>query len=291
LSTLTKVFVVLLVVLSLLLTAGTITFVNAVGNQRTALENSRQERANAESHAQRLQQELSAMELRVRDAEKTSAQVIENSKQAANQAQQLVADRDTRNAELAARLSMANADVTRLTEALRASEQTKSSALTTLEQERKSYADAMTQAAQMNQSINELTNRLDVTERERRFLAEQLEEQRNNNTKLQGAVQQMGGNLQQILAGPGPTRGPGVPPINAVVRDVKDMAGKKYATISVGASDNVTRGMEFKLVDRNTGNFLGVLTVTAIEPNEAIGVVEGPKVNDIHPGVEARTQL
>ena len=37
-SPLTKVFVVLLVVLSLLLSASTITFVNAIGNQRKALD-------------------------------------------------------------------------------------------------------------------------------------------------------------------------------------------------------------------------------------------------------------
>ena len=49
--------------------------------------------------------------------------------------------------------------------------------------------------------------------------------------------------------------------------------------------------MEFKVVDRATGNFLGTLTVDTVEPNEATGRLFGPSVAAIRPGVEVRTQL
>jgi hypothetical protein len=49
--------------------------------------------------------------------------------------------------------------------------------------------------------------------------------------------------------------------------------------------------MEFKILDRQGGNFLGTLVVDSVEPNEATGRLEGPKVAEIRPGVEARTQL
>jgi hypothetical protein len=80
------------------------------------------------------------------------------------------------------------------------------------------------------------------------------------------------------------------PPINGVVRNRRTIAGQEYATISVGSADDVAKGMQFKVVDRNTGDFLGTLTVEAVEPNEASGRLTGPKIADIRPGVEVRTQ-
>ena len=46
--------------------------------------------------------------------------------------------------------------------------------------------------------------------------------------------------------------------------------------------------MEFKVVNRDTGDFLGNLTVDSVEPNEATGRLDGPRVSDIKPGVEVK---
>jgi hypothetical protein len=48
--------------------------------------------------------------------------------------------------------------------------------------------------------------------------------------------------------------------------------------------------MKFNIVDTNGGEFLGFLTVDHVQPNEAIGQVEG-KVEKIQKGVEVKTQL
>ena len=143
----------------------------------------------------------------------------------------------------------------------------------------------------MNQTVSELTNKWETTERDRRWLAEQLEEARNNTQRLTAMVRELGGNPadQGALAGAG--LGRGAPRINAVVNDVRTIGGRQYATISVGSADDVRRGMQFNLVNRESGDFLGVLTVTAVEPNESTGVVEGPRINDVRRGAtEARTQ-
>ena len=81
------------------------------------------------------------------------------------------------------------------------------------------------------------------------------------------------------------------PKINGVVTDVRTIAGRPYATISVGSVDNVVKGMQFNVIDRDSGNFLGILTVDTVEPNESTGQLQGPRVADIHKGHEVRTQL
>jgi hypothetical protein len=83
----------------------------------------------------------------------------------------------------------------------------------------------------------------------------------------------------------------GLPAINGVVQDVRPIAGNQYATISVGSADGVQQGMEFKVIDRTSGNFLGTLVVVGVEPNEASGRLFGPNIAQVKPGVEVRTQL
>ena len=75
-----------------------------------------------------------------------------------------------------------------------------------------------------------------------------------------------------------------------MIRSTRQIANLPYATISVGSSDNVAKGMEFKVIDRDQGKFLGTLTVDSVEPNESTGHLNGPRVGDIKPGTEVRTQ-
>ena len=103
----------------------------------------------------------------------------------------------------------------------------------------------------------------------------------------------MGKNPGEILASIAPGQTPGVAPrINGVVREVRTIAGLPYATISVGSADNVTKGMQFNIVQRN-GAFLGKLTVDTVELNDATGRIAGPpdKLSLVQPGVEVKTQL
>ena len=149
--------------------------------------------------------------------------------------------------------------------------------------------DKMTkEKSDLNLALSDTTNRLDVTERDRKFLQEQLVEVQGQNdkmaTKLKVSPQGMTDTLQTVTP----------PPINGVVRAVKPIDSVPYATISVGSADGVQKGMEFKVIDRKNGAFLGILTVDTVEPNEATGRLKGPRVQDIHGGdnnIEVRTQL
>jgi len=282
-------FVVLLVVLSLLLAAGTVTFVNTIENYRAVSMTNKERADNMERQLTQLRGDLDAEKARSHDAVTAQAQITDQMKAAVNQANQFIADRDLKNAQLASQLAMAQADTTRLAEALKASEDTKAKQNEMIVALRQNNDQAVAQTAQMSQSINDLTNRLEVTERERRNFAEQLEQFRGENQKLGAALRDAGVNINAAMATAG--NGRGAPKINGVIRDVRTIAGRSYGTISVGSADSVTKGMEFKIVDRNTGNFLGVLTVQSVEPNEATGQITGPNVAAVKPGVEVRTQL
>src|SRR5262249_45006275 len=157
-------------------------------------------------------------------------------------------------------------DVSRLTEALNATQAQASKGTEEIAHLRGDNDRLVKQSADLNGTVSDLTNKLDVTERERRLLAEQLTQVKGENGRLGMIIKgaQLTPQQQEMAANRS-----GMPSINGVVRDVRTIAGQQYATISVGAADSVTRGMEFKVIDRATGSFLGTLVVDTVEPNES----------------------
>ncbi len=290
-SPLTKLFVGLLVVLSLLLTASTVTFVNTLDNQRQRAETARQQFENEKSHSDSVLAQATSDAAQAQEAERLAQGQIEQLKQQSNSSAQLIADRDVKLSEANSRVAIQAADVTRLSEALKASEDTKSKLQEMVAALRTANDTALQQAAQSGQQISDLTNKLEVTERERRFATEQLEEMRGQAAKLSSAIEEMGRNPREILASIAPGAAvSSATRINGVVRDVRTIANLPYATISVGSADGVTKGMIFNIVERG-GTFLGKLTVDTVELNEATGRIQGPKVDEVTKGVEVKTQL
>jgi uncharacterized phage infection (PIP) family protein YhgE len=288
LSPLTKLFVILLVVLSLLLTAATVVFVSQVQDYKKNADNNQQllnsERAKAES----LRNEADAAQATAAESVRQAAAQVEASKQQMNTLQQQVIDRDGSLGKAQTEKAIQAADLTRLAEALKASEDTKGHLQDQLTDLRGGNDKLLEQNAQLNQSVTDLTNRLEVTERERKFLAEQLTETKSQSDKQSSMLHDMGVSEAQMASAGSKS---GAPAINGVIRAVRPIAGIPYATISVGSADSVAKGMEFKIISHETGDFLGVLTVDSVDLNESTGRLEGPKINDIRPGAEAKTQL
>ncbi len=77
--------------------------------------------------------------------------------------------------------------------------------------------------------------------------------------------------------------------IRGVVKAKMNVGGVDYATILVGSADSVTKGMQFRVIDRTRQQFLGYLTVDAVEPNESSGHLTGPAVTAVQKGNEVRT--
>lgn len=289
-SPLTKTFVLLLVIVSLLQTAALVVYVNTQGVTTKRVDEALASAASLSARLNAAESNLAAAEDR---AAKNLAMVTD-----ANDARQKseidykqkLADASARVAEQNSRLTLVQADVARLTEALKGSEDTKSKLHQLVTDLRGSNDTALTNAAQMSQEISDLTNKLEVTERQRRFFAEQLEEARSRESKLTSALKDAGVSPAQVLASSAGLKA-GAPNINGVIREIRKIGPLDYATISVGSADNVTKGMEFKIVDRSTGAFMGILTVESVEPNEAAGRIRGERIAEIRPGMEVKTQL
>ena len=273
-SPLTKLFVVLLVVMSLLMTAGTVVYVTRENDRLANLTAVEQRLQAMQSERDQQAAALQAANTNLAAAQAQVSAQASQAQQALTAAQQQIADLNVQLAKAQAANATQELQITRLTEGLQASQNTTAQLTQQANQLRQGADEAIRRSAEMSASISDLTNRLEVTEAERRNLAEQL-------------AQAIGAGGRQESAQQGPVS---APPINGVIRDRRQIAGREYATISVGSADNVARGMQFRVIDRNRGEFLGTLTVDAVEPNEASGVLTGPRVGDIQPGTEVRTQ-
>ncbi len=285
-SPLTKIFVILLVIFSLLLTAGTVVFVNTQTATNASLAAAKQAAEAQQGIAARATADLSSEKAASQVAQNALLAQIETMKNNQNRTQQEIADRDVKLAAAAADKAMMSANIATLTDALKASEDSRSKQQEQLASLRQTSDTIQTQNAQLNTQINDLTNKLDVTERDRRFLAEQNAELKQQGEKASAALKDAGIDINAVAAG---TKA-GAPNVTGVIRSTRQIANLPYATISVGSSDNVAKGMEFKVIDRDAGKFLGTLTVDSVEPNESTGHLSGPHVDAIKPGTEVRTQ-
>jgi hypothetical protein len=276
-------FVVLQVILSIALTAAVVVYVSREDATLASLKASNTAKAAAEAERDAA---VTAMTAATNNAtaiqEAKNAQATQlNSNITASQQQ--IADLNVRLAKADTSNATAQLEITRLTEGLKAATDTTANLNQTVAQLRTSSDEAVKKSAEMSGQISDLDNRLQVTERERRNLAEQLAESQTQGQKLSDALQKAG--IRLDARNPAPPTGVA---INGVIRDTRKIADVPYATISVGSADDVQRGMEFKVVDN--GQFLGTLTVDTVEQQEATGVLKGPKIDAIKPGVQVRTQ-
>ena len=286
-SPLTKLFVVLQVILSIALTAAVVVYVSREDVQLSQLRAANTSAAAAQAERDAA---VTAMTAATSSANAIQERMNAQATQLNNNltaAQQQIADLNVQLAKANTNNATQALQITQLTEGLKAATDTTANLNQTVAQLRTASDDAVRRAAEASQRISELDNTLQVTEAQRRNLAEQLAEAQQNNQRLSNAVKDLGGNAREIIAGRVQPRTAGVA-INGVIRETRRIADVPYATISVGSADDVQRGMEFKVIQGD--QFLGTLTVDAVEQQEATGVLRGPRVDAIKPGVEVRTQ-
>lgn len=286
-SALTKVFVVLLVVCSLLLSAGLIVFVNRDQNFRLAADEAKAsyEALRVSTRQQVDRADASVAELNtVLNARQTEIQAKDQALLAA--ATQL-AEKQGEIGTLNKTLNSQSLDLRAATEAVRAAQEQASGLQAEIAQLRDTTNQTLVRNAELNERVSELTNQLDATERQRKYLAEEVAQLQQTASNYRGILDDAG--IDPQTAGSA-LRG-GAPSIRGVVTEKRSIAGRPYATISVGSADAVRRGMEFRVIDRSSASFLGTLIVEAVESNEASGRLTGPRVDDINPGSEVTTQI
>ncbi len=291
-SPLTKLFVVLLVLVSIVLTAGTVTFVNKLDPIQSQLSETKSRLAVKDQLLSATAQELTELRGQVDEIQKEAA----NQNQALNtEVLRLRSELQNRDAQIADR----NQSIATLTSAnssqasaLAASEETKTKQQDQIVTLRKDVDERLRQITDLSTRVSDLVAQNSVLERERRNLAEQVAELQGKGQQMSKLIKDLGGSEAMLASGNVGVRG-GAPAINGVIRSVRNIAGKDYATISIGSQDQVTKGMEFKILDKESGNFLGVMTIDVVDANEAMGqiVAEPQNLAQIKAGNVVRTQI
>jgi hypothetical protein len=277
-------FVVLQVILSIALTAAVVVYVSREDAQLANLKA-------AQTTALAAQSERDAAVAAMNAATSNANAVQERSNAQATQFNANITAAQQQLADLNVQLAKANTSnatqalqITQLTEGLKAATDTTANLNQTVAQLRTASDEAVKRAAEASQRINELDNTLQVTEAERRNLAEQLAQAQQDSTRMSRIMKERG--IDPNI--PAERIGVAGIPINGVIREKRDIAGVPYATISVGSADDVQKGMQFKVIQGD--KFLGTLTVDSVEQQEATGRLQGPAVAEIVPGVQVRTQ-
>ena len=287
-SGLTKLFVVLLVVLSLITTSATIVYVNKEDQQRTAAKNIAAERDAFKANVQTLQDQLAAVQANLQNVQQQANTQAGQANSELVARQQEISRLNVELAQAASKGAAQGLNISKLTEALNATQASANALQQEVARLRTGNDQLVQQSSDLNSRVADLTNKLEVTERERRHLAEQLTQASADLSRMGKVIQGAGLTPQQQQMA---VNRSGQPNLNGVVRAVQEIAGQTYATISLGSADQVSRGMEFKVIDTANQQFLGTLVIDTVEPQESTGRLIGPGVAQVKPGVEVRTQL
>jgi hypothetical protein len=284
---LTKVFIVFHVVLSLLLAAGLIVFVNRTEDFKATKSTLEQQLGAAKTQLNAAQSEASrqagyaALARQERDSAYTDAAGK------ATAAATTIADLKTQLAEAKSNYDIGQVAMNNVTSALTASETARKALADILETTRTDSNTLATKNSQLNLAVADLTNKLEVAVRQVTNLNETVAQLKLDKERADKLLVQAGGtpgaevNVNTLA-----------PAINGVILNTRMQGGIPYATISVGSQADVKAGMKFNVVDREKGNFLGELTVEQVDEKEATGRLEGPRLSDIQDGkTEVKTQL
>ena len=288
-STLTKVFVVLQVILSIILTSGVVVWVNRAESFKKANDM-------AKAAAQAAERERTQLAAELSDNKAETARQLTLMQNLANSKQDQVNTLNGQLTQAQTEIASLRSQVDQTTAAVNASSQAQQVAQKTLETQtaqftdlRKSQDATTKRLVEAELAISQMTNRYQVTNAQWRQALEQVAQLQGENKNLREQVNKAGGNAggQARVLNSEP-----LVKIQGTVSDKRNIGGIPFATISVGASDQVAKGMTFRVIDPKSNEpFLGYVTITQVEPNQAIGRLSGPRIDQIRPGNEVRTQL
>jgi len=278
-------------VLSLLLVAGVVTYVNTNDFWKTAADKTSQDLRETKSDNARLNNQVASITTQTSSALEQKNTSIDSLRKDVAQLQQQIAQRDGQIAELTANLSLATSAQTTANDALKAMQAAYAERSKTYDDLRGNYDKQQKQLVETSLRIDELTNMVDVTRQQSKFYGEQVAQLQQDLAKANSILKQNGisANAQNASATIG---GAPLVPVTAKVEETKMIGGVKYATINIGSADSIGRNMQLKVVDPRNHQFLGYIVIDTVYPHQAIGRLEGPRVNDVTAQVsEVRSQL
>lgn len=270
-STLTKIFVVLLVVFSIAFTSMTISMVVRTANWRETAQKYQEHariadtnlrhqaaacaaiEAAANDRVRDYQKKVSELEVQVGEARRKAAEVQEDLSRAASEKSRA----EAMNQGLVAQLQV--------TDAARAEYKSQRDELESrnLELERRNI--------DLSDRVNELTSGTAVLLEQKRQYEQQLHMLREENEKLAQQAQQpsAGATLESPEAVAVPHATPLTPMSTTAIRGRVLQISGDLVTISVGGADGVEQGMVF--VIHRKGQYIADLKISVVEPNQSAG--------------------
>jgi len=285
LSALTKIAVVLLVVASLLLSAGVVVFVNKSEDMTKTLEASKTSYNREMAGHKDTRAQLEALNANMLAMAKDNNNRIDALKQESAGKDAKILDLQNQLAKLdqdKKGMEVALASMTKVQEGLQAQFAASQQQVTDLRKIRDQLVD---ERHTLNVSLTDALAKVDALDRARKNAEERLQGKSAALDDLESKVRTAGLDIRSL---PNRTNA-GAPPLEAVVHEVFNAGGKPWASISIGSQDMVEKGMKFNVVNNN--EFLGYLTIQTTEPTEAAGVLEGPKVEKVKTGDQVKTNL
>jgi hypothetical protein len=265
LSPLTKAFVVLVTLLSVLLVALVVPYVAKTENLNDRIKTLQSQAATADARANSAQQEVSAAQ------ERASEQSALLNQQVSNLTQdkiRLQTERD--NAHAAAlqeqrKLSQIEADLSRLSAAAVQDASLLSATSSDLKQTRINLVDSQTKLVQLSDRNNELESQRDSLTRQVRRIGEQMVSLEQDNIALRGVLARVPDQYRQDISTGQTQAVPFVPnvPIAGNITDVQNAAGSQLVQVDVGSKDGVEANMKF-LVHRED-RYVGTFVVDRVE--------------------------
>jgi hypothetical protein len=290
LSPLTKLFVVLLVVVSMLNAAAIVVFVNKAAPLQPQLNALSQQLQSTQLQA------ASNLSARQKAEDNYNAEVQQHQKdnsnnQAANGAVQTQLN-DAR--VTVARLQADNTDLQAAVNTANSNVQLSTSTANKLQEQATQLRTSNDKLAKENEEYGrrnaELTSTLDSLQARQEETQEKLAQTKEDQEKLAAFMTQRGYDPDAILKAPTDSE-IAAPAIEGVVREKSVINGNTFVTISVGSADGVAKGMKFYVV--NGADFLGIVTIDTVDSDNSIGKLEGTpeKIDQVQKGNEVKTQL
>ena len=299
-SALTKVFVALHVVLSMMLVAAMVVFVNKVDDYQKLSNQAKSDLAVATGNVNRLNVEVTAVQGEKNRAIQEATDRIAGIKMLNDQLAQ-------QNRDQAGQVAAAQIEVQRqqgiaqaAQDAVKAAQGAVATAEQALQTARKENDDLQKKYSEAMVSNSDVGNKFEVTFKQNQKLQGDIAALEEDNKRLRDQLASAprtptaprpGGNGGVSGADPAAAaQVAGGQNLRGVVRSKKDIQNVQYATISLGSADNVQKGMQFRVIDRNAGQFLGYLIIDSVDANEATGHLSGPNVAAVKAGNEVLTQ-
>jgi uncharacterized phage infection (PIP) family protein YhgE len=290
LNTLTKLFVVLLVITSILTAAASVVFVSRVQPMQALLD---VQKATVESMRSKAEAANAAYEREHASVDAANARTDAVTKENADAIRNLQTQLDSANttiAQLQAEKAGRDSTVNTLTSGVSEATATMNKLMEQVTNLRASNDKLVKTNEDFSRRNSELNAQVESIGSQQANAEEQLATSKENEQKLAAYVKAHGGSPDDIITESNPY-GPGAPAISGVVREKSVINGKTWVTINVGSADGVAKGMKFYVL--NGGQFLGIVTVDTVDSNDAIGMLEGDaaKISQVRAGNDVRTQI